>query len=104
MSSQTRLNRLVNKSSDPITSSRYGARSIVTPTGDDLRAQCVQRQVELEDIDARLADQSDEALFGVFLHQGAHTTLIQAARPGDRRNLRQRELRRNMRIEAGAGR
>jgi len=33
----------------------------------------------------------------------AHTTLVQAARPGDRRNLRQRELRRNMRIEAGAG-
>ena len=30
--------------------------------------------------------------------------LVQAARSGDRRNLRQRELRRNMRIEAGAGR
>ena len=62
----------------------------------------VQRQIELQNVDARLADEAGETLLDLRLDQGADAALGQLARGGDGGRLRQRELRRDMRIEAGS--
>jgi hypothetical protein len=67
------------------------------------RAKLVERQIELEHIRARLADEAGEALLDALLDERAQLRLRQAARGGDRGDLRQRELRGDVRIEAGGG-
>ena len=62
---------------------RFGRR----PFGGNLRLQLVEREVELEHVDARLAQQAEGAALDLAFHQGADALLRQAARLGDPRHL-----------------
>ena len=61
--------------------------------------QRVEREIELEDIDARLAEQAERPARDVRVHQRAHALFGQCAGLGDARHLQQRRLRRDVRVE-----
>ena len=61
------------------------------------RRQRVEREVEPQDVDARLAQQSERAAFDLAVNELAHALLGQAAGLGDARHLQQRRLRRDVR-------
>ena len=62
--------------------------------GGNLRLQIVEREIELEHIDARLAEQAERAAFDLAFDQRADAGFRQVARLGDARHLKQRRLRR----------
>jgi hypothetical protein len=53
----------------------------------------VQRQVELQHVDARFADQSGQAALGLLRHQLTDAILRHVSRFGDTRHLKQRAIR-----------
>ena len=60
----------------------------------------VERQIELQHVDMRLADDAEEAALGVGLDELPDLVLRQAARLGDARHLEQRAGGRDVGIEA----
>src|SRR5450631_2232084 len=56
-------------------------------TGANLRLQPVEREVELEHVDPRLAQQTEGTSLDLTLHQGADARFRQAARLGNPRHL-----------------
>src|SRR5450759_5483009 len=62
---------------------------------------CVQREVEVQDVDAWLAEESERASLGVCGDQGLHPRHAQAAFPGDARDLLSGVRRADLGVEAG---
>ena len=69
-----------------------------------LRRRAIQRQVERQHVDARLAEEAEGAALDVLVDELAHAIFRHVARLRDARHLEQRGLRRDVRIEAAAGR
>src|SRR5688572_4498503 len=68
----------------------------------NLRPERVECEVEPQDVDARLADETAEAALGFALSQRADTLLSQTARLGDTGGLEQGIGRADMRVEAAS--
>ena len=75
--------------------------------GEPLRAnsvrQTIQREIQVEDIHARLADKTERPPLDVLIDQAPNSRLSQAARLGDTRNLIVGIVGRDVGIEAGGG-
>ena len=66
-------------------------------------AQCVERQVQLQHVDAWLAQKAQLTTFGVLLEQGLDTVSRDPARAGNSLHLPCRVLGRDVRVQSGPG-
>src|SRR6185437_14389611 len=76
--------------------------AIELPYGANLRLQPIKREIELEHINPRLAQQPESASFDLSIHQATNALLRQAPRLGDPRHLEAGGFRRDIRVEAAA--
>ena len=58
------------------------------PFGTALSGQLIEREIEQEHVHARLAQEPEQAAFGMVRHELANTILGQIARFGDARDLK----------------
>ena len=68
-----------------------------------LLAQFVQVEIEVEDVDARLAEDAELALGDVLVNEFVDAVFANAAGFGNTRNLEECSVGSNVGIEAGAG-
>src|SRR4029077_20098679 len=64
----------------------------------------IQRKIQFENVDARIAENAEIAPIGVLLNQFANLLLRQSTSFGDARSLQLRVAQADLRIEAAAGR